>query len=73
MTRLPNASRLKWRSGLSIFAPTQARVDQLADKANEGELSNDERAEYDKFREAFHFVTILQAKARTLLDRQTAS
>jgi len=57
---------------LRADAPTQARVDQLADKANEGELSNDERAEYDKFRDAFHFVTILQAKARTLLDQQTA-
>lgn len=52
---------------------TQARFDELADKANEGQLSNAERAEYDKFREAFHFLTIVQAKARSLLDRQNAS
>ena len=40
---------------------TQARVDKLADKANEGTLSSEERAEYDRYRDAFHFVTILQA------------
>ncbi len=48
----------------------QTRVDTLAERANEGELTDDERTEYDSYREAFHFVTILQAKARTLLERQ---
>ncbi|MBI4600631.1 MAG: hypothetical protein HY721_01595 [Planctomycetes bacterium] len=52
---------------------TQARLDELADKANEGGLSAMERAEYDKYREAFHFITILQAKARAFLDRQSAA
>lgn len=52
---------------------TQARVDELADKANEGTLSAEERAEYDRYREAFHFVTILQAKARKLLTEQPTS
>jgi len=52
---------------------TQARVDELADKANEGTLSTEERTEYDRYREAFHFVTILQAKARKLLTEQPTS
>ena len=52
---------------------TQARVDKLADKANEGTLSTEERAEYDRYRDAFHFVTILQAKARKLLTEQPNS
>ena len=52
---------------------TQARLDELADKANEGQLSADEQMEYDKYREAFHFITILQAKARNLLETQSAS
>ena len=52
---------------------TQARFDELADKANEGQLSDAERTEYAKFREAFHFLTIVQAKARSLLDRQVGS
>jgi hypothetical protein len=54
-------------------AETQARVDELADKANEDALSTEERAEYDRYREAFHFVTILQAKARKLLTEQSTS
>jgi hypothetical protein len=58
---------------LRADSETQARLDELADKANEGQLSTEERAEYDKFLEAFHFITILQAKARTLLQRQPVS
>lgn len=45
----------------------QARVDFLADKANRATLTADERAEYDRYLAAFHFVTLLQAKARRLL------
>ena len=51
----------------------QARVDELVAKANEGTLSTEERAEYDRYRDAFHFVTILQAKARKLLTKQPTS
>jgi len=58
---------------LRADAEVQARVDDLADKANEGLLSDEERAEYDKYREAFHFITILQAKARALLDRKVTA
>jgi hypothetical protein len=52
---------------------TQARVDELADKANEGQLSEEERAEYDRYLAVFHFITRLQAKARTRLERKAAS
>ena len=58
---------------LRADAPTQARVDELADKANEGQLSPAEQREYDRYLEAFHFVTILQAKARTFLERKATS
>jgi hypothetical protein len=51
----------------------QARLDELADKANEGQLSNEERAEYDRYLAAFHFITGLQAQARTRLERKAAS
>jgi len=46
---------------------TQSRLDELAEKANEGQLSALEEAEYTKFREAFHFITVLLTKARHLL------
>ena len=57
---------------LRADAELQARVDLLASKANEGRLSERERTEYDAYRSAFHFVTILQAKARTLLKQTSA-
>ena len=51
----------------------QSRVDTLADKANEGLLSDDERGEYDRYLAWFHLVTMLQAKARTVLDQESTS
>ena len=52
---------------------TQSRLESLAEKANEGQLSVEEQAIYDRYREAFHFVTILQSKAREFLRRQSSS
>jgi hypothetical protein len=47
---------------------TQARIDELADKSNEGELTDAERAEYETYVRAIDFITILQLKARSLLE-----
>lgn len=47
----------------------QARIDELADKCNEGELTTAERAEYDAYVSAIDFIAILQAKARELLAK----
>ena len=53
------------------FDPSvQARVRELADKANEGTLAMDEREEYEDYVEAVDFIGILQAKARSALARQ---
>jgi hypothetical protein len=49
-------------------APVQERVDVLAGRANEGLLSDDERAEYDAFINASDFVTILKLKALRNLE-----
>jgi len=51
-------------------AATQTRIDELAEKCNEGQLSQAERREYETYISAIDFVTFLQAKARTLLERQ---
>lgn len=40
------------------------RVAVLADKANEGDLSEAERAEYEGYIEANNLLTVLQAEAR---------
>lgn len=42
----------------------QARVEELAAKSNEGELTEAERAEYLGYVQANRFVAILQAQAR---------
>lgn len=52
---------------------TQTRIDELADKCNEGQLIPAEREEYDTYISAIDFVTILQAKARTVLERHMAN
>jgi len=45
----------------------QTRVDELAGKANCGTLTVEEQSEYDRYLAAFHFVTIMQARAHRLL------
>jgi hypothetical protein len=47
---------------------TQTRIDELADKCTEGELTDAERAEYETYVRAIDFITILQLKARSLLE-----
>jgi hypothetical protein len=48
----------------------QARLDHLADRANEGLLTSSEQAEYERFRATFHMIALLQSKARQLLAAQ---
>lgn len=50
-----------------VDAATQARIDDLADKANAGELTEEERATYHDYVETFDLVAILKSKARTVL------
>ena len=45
----------------------QQRIEELARKANEGELTEEERAEYQGYAQANKFIAVLQAKARRLL------
>jgi hypothetical protein len=51
---------------------TQARIDELAEKANEGTLSPVERSEYEGYVEAIDVVSIIQAKARKMLSARGA-
>jgi hypothetical protein len=48
-------------------AATEVRVAELAEKCNEGLLTDAERAEYESFISTSNFIAILQAKARALL------
>ncbi len=51
-------------------ASTQARIDELATKCTEGELTRAERREYEGYVDAIHFISVLQAKARIALSRR---
>jgi hypothetical protein len=55
---------------LKADARTQARVDELARKCNEGELTSQERAEYERYVTAGNLIAILQAQARLLLAKK---
>jgi hypothetical protein len=51
--------------------PTLAdRLAELAAKANDGELSESERAEYEAYIEANNLLAVLQAEARFRLSRR---
>ncbi len=47
----------------------QQRIDYLADRANEGLLSDEEREEYAGYLHAIDVIAVLQAKARSQLRR----
>lgn len=52
-------------------ADVQQRIAELAGKANEGELTESERREYEEFVEAGTLIAILQSKARKRLRSTT--
>ena len=49
-----------------------ARVEELADKCNEGTLTPNERAEYESYVQVNHVMSMLKAKARKFLQSSTA-
>ena len=51
----------------------QQRMDELADRCNEGVLTADEMAEYDAYISAANLIAILQAKAKAVLSGDVAA
>ena len=47
----------------------QARIDELAEKNTEGEITEEELSEYDSYIHAIDFIAVLQAQARLVLER----
>lgn len=58
---------------LRAESDVQARVDDLADKANSGTLTDEERSEYEQYVSFSQFVTLLQIQARNLLDHPSGT
>ena len=53
---------------LRVDPALQARIDELADKCTEGELSDAEQVEYETYVRAGSLISILQLKARKFLQ-----
>jgi|RhiMethySRZTD1v2_1073278.scaffolds.fasta_scaffold76567_1 hypothetical protein len=56
-------------ANLRASPQVQARIDELAEKNTEGEITEEELAEYDSYIHAIDFIAILQAQARQVLAR----
>ncbi len=48
----------------------EGRIEELADKCNEGKLTAEERAEYETHVDSIDVISLLQVKARAVLARQ---
>lgn len=55
-------------AGFRAGQEVQARIEELAGKSNEGELTSDERQEYQEYVDAGTLIALLQAKARKRLN-----
>jgi len=53
-----------------VDPPVQEQIDALAERANEGTLSDSEREEYAALINAADFISILKLKARLYLESQ---
>jgi len=71
LSRCLDASSARRVAEFRIAESVQERVDALAERANEGLLSDDDRAEYEALVNASDFIVILKLKAvRSLASNQ---
>jgi len=68
LSRCLDAESAKRVAELRIDPAVQARVDVLAERANEGLLTPDERAEYEAYINADDLIAILKMKASRFLE-----
>ncbi len=68
LSRCLDAESARRVVALGVSESVQQRVDLLAERANEGLLSDDERAEYEALVNAEDFVAILKLKASRQLS-----
>ncbi len=66
---LLTSDQLRQLSQLQADPTLADRVQELSEKANEGELSDSELAEYEAYIEANNLMAVLQAEARFRLTR----
>jgi hypothetical protein len=62
-----DAPSLRAIANMELDSRTRKRLDELAEKANEGQLSADERVEYQSLIGVSEFLGLAQLRARALL------
>jgi hypothetical protein len=67
LSRCLDAESARRVTELQIDPAVQVRVDYLAERANEGLLTPEERAEYEAYINADDFISIMKLKARRFL------
>jgi len=73
ITRCLNPESARALVELRADPVAQARIAELAEKCNQGEITPEERQEYETYVRVGNIIAILQAKARLLLRKQTPS
>jgi hypothetical protein len=68
LSRCLDAESARRLAEFHIDPAIQARIDALAERANNGLLSEEERAEYEAFINTIDLISILKVKARRHLD-----
>ena len=71
LLRLFTSEQIRQLADFNAPEDLESRIETLAEKANEGELQPDERAEYEGDVRANHFIAVFQAKARRYLTAHT--
>jgi hypothetical protein len=72
LSRCLDAESVRRIAEFRVDLEVQASIDLLAEKANEGQLSEDERSEYEAAINAVDFVSILYLKALRRLELNAA-
>ena len=67
VSRCFNVDAARSLVALRVDEGTQERVEELAEKCDEGKLTPEERSEYEAYVQASTLIGILQAKARRVL------
>ncbi len=68
LSRCLDAESARRVADLHIDIPVQQRIDELAERANEGILTDSDRSEYEALINAADFISILKLEARQHLD-----
>jgi len=69
LSRCLDAESARRLVAFQIDPPLEARIEILAEEANEGILTAEERSEYEALINAADFIAILKLKARQHLDQ----